>query len=83
MQNSFGHLSGYSAIYYTYMWSLVISKDMFSRFAKEGILNKSTSMAYRNKILGPGGTKPAKELIADFLGRPYDFKSFERWLNRD
>lgn len=83
MQNSFGHLNGYSAIYYTYMWSLVISKDMFSRFDKAGILDKATSMDYRRKILGPGGTKAAKDLIADFLGRPYDFKSFERWLNRD
>src|SRR5204862_6111662 len=28
-QESFGHLEGYSAIYYTYMWSLVIAKDLF------------------------------------------------------
>ena len=26
-QTSFGHLDGYSAVYYTYMWSLVIAKD--------------------------------------------------------
>ncbi len=31
-QTSFGHLDGYSAVYYTYMWSLVIAKDMFSQF---------------------------------------------------
>ena len=31
-QASFGHLDGYSAVYYTYMWSLVIAKDMFSQF---------------------------------------------------
>lgn len=29
---SFGHLVGYSARYYTYMWSLVIAKDLFSAF---------------------------------------------------
>ena len=29
---SFGHLDGYSAIYYTYMWSLVIAKDLFTVF---------------------------------------------------
>ena len=29
---SFGHLSGYSSAYYTYMWSLVIAKDLFSAF---------------------------------------------------
>ena len=29
---SFGHLVGYSAMYYTYQWSLVIAKDLFTPF---------------------------------------------------
>ncbi len=29
---SFGHLGGYSSAYYTYMWSLVIAKDLYSAF---------------------------------------------------
>ena len=33
---SFGHLDGYSALYYTYMWSLVIAKDLFSRLPGGG-----------------------------------------------
>ena len=32
---SFGHLTGYSSNYYTYMWSQVIAKDMFSEFKKK------------------------------------------------
>src|SRR5262249_58861383 len=28
----FGHLTEYSAMYYTYMWSLVIAKDLFTPF---------------------------------------------------
>ncbi|MFL6154842.1 MAG: M3 family metallopeptidase, partial [Marmoricola sp.] len=28
----FGHLGGYTSAYYTYFWSLVIAKDMFSAF---------------------------------------------------
>ena len=83
MQNSFGHLNGYSAIYYTYMWSLVIAKDMFSRFEKAGILDVKTAMDYRRSILEPGGSKDAAELVRDFLGRAYDFKSFQAWLERD
>ncbi len=83
MQNSFGHLNGYSAIYYTYMWSLVIAKDLFSRFEKAGILDKATAMAYRNAVLKPGGSQDAAKLVETFLGRPYDFKAFEAWLNRD
>ena len=31
---SFGHLVGYSSMYYTYMWSLVIAKDMLTPFDK-------------------------------------------------
>ncbi len=82
MQASFGHLNGYSAIYYTYMWSMVIAKDMFSRFVKEGISNPTVAMRYRKMVLEPGGSKDAADLVADFLGRPYDFKSYEAWLNK-
>ena len=83
MQHSFGHLYGYSAIYYTYMWSLVIAKDMFSAFEKAGILDQATAMRYRKTVLGQGGNKDAAELVREFLGRPYSFASFEAWLNRD
>jgi len=82
MQASFGHLNGYSAIYYTYMWSMVIAKDLFSRFQADGILNPQVAMRYRRMILEPGGSKDAATLVADFLGRPYDFKSYEAWLNK-
>jgi thimet oligopeptidase len=78
---SFGHLDGYSAIYYTYMWSLVIAKDLFSVFQKEGMLNPDPALRYRRAILEPGGSKPAAELVRDFLGRPYDYRAYESWLN--
>ena len=29
----------------------------------------------------PGGSQPAADLVKDFLGRPYNFKAFEDWLN--
>jgi thimet oligopeptidase len=31
--------------------------------------------------LAPGETKPAAALIKDFLGRPFDFVAYQRWLN--
>ncbi len=80
MQTSFGHLDGYSAYYYTYMWSLVISKDMFSQFDKSDLLNPAIAGRYRNVVLSPGGTRPAKDLVHDFLGRDYDFQQFDAWL---
>jgi len=57
MQASFGHLNGYSAIYYTYMWSKVIAKDMFSRFAEEGVFNLSTADRRRLSAHGARGRR--------------------------
>ncbi len=76
----FGHLTGYSAIYYTYLWSLALAKDMTSIFEEKGLLNKELAHRYRDTILAPGGTKPASTILGDFLGRPYTFEAFSRWL---
>ncbi|MDC0709842.1 Zn-dependent oligopeptidase [Stigmatella sp. ncwal1] len=78
---SFGHLDGYSAIYYTYMWSLVIAKDLFTVFQDKGMLNPEPAQAYRRAVLEPGGSKDAALLVKDFLGRDYDFRAYETWLN--
>ncbi len=80
-QLSFGHLNGYSAIYYTYMWSLVIAKDLFSVFQDQGMLNSDAASRYRQFILGPGGSKDAEAMVHDFLKRDYSFDSFGKWLN--
>lgn len=81
-QTAFGHLDGYSAVYYTYMWSLVIAKDMFSAFSAQGdIMKPDAALKYRRAVLEAGGSKPAAELVKDFLGRPYGFKAYENWLN--
>lgn len=78
---SFGHLNGYSAIYYTYMWSLVIAKDLFSRF-EGGLMDPRTAADYRRAVLEPGGASDAAELVTAFLGRPYAFEAWQRWLDR-
>lgn len=75
-----GHLNGYSAIYYTYMWSKVIALDMFSQFQTNGLRDQATAHYYRDKVLAPGGTQPAATLVENFLGRPYNFDSFSRYL---
>lgn len=82
-QTSFGHLDGYSAVYYTYMWSLVIAKDLFAQFDGKNLLAPATAHRYRDTVLAPGGSKPAAALVKDFLGRPFDFKAWETWLNKD
>jgi Zn-dependent oligopeptidase len=82
MYLSFGHLEGYSALYYTYMWSLVIAKDLFTRFAAEGLPAPRAAAAYRDAVLAPGGTAPAAELVRNFLGRDYTFDAYKAWLDR-
>jgi thimet oligopeptidase len=81
--HSFGHLDGYSAMYYTYMWSLSLAKDLFEPFRKHGIMNAEYARRYRDTVLKPGGAKDAKDLVKDFLGRPFEFQAFEKWLTAD
>lgn len=81
-QDSFGHLNGYSAYYYTYMWSKMISTDLFTRFEKEGLRNPAVAKAYREKVLAQGGAKPAARLIEDFLGRPLSLESYRAALTK-
>ncbi|MBJ7359508.1 M3 family metallopeptidase [Nocardioides sp.] len=79
---SFGHLGGYSSAYYTYMWSLVIAKDLFSAFDPDDLFDAQVAGRYRDRVLAPGGTKDAADLVADFLGRPYTFDAYAAWLAR-
>lgn len=74
--SSFGHLYGYSAAYYTYMWSEVIAADILAEFEKKGMRNTEVARHYRQSILAAGGTKDASELVEDFLGRPTNFDAF-------
>ena len=82
MQTAFGHLDAYSANYYTYMWSLVIAKDILTRFQQQGLMNPAVAHKYRRTMLDPGASKPAAELVSDFLGRPYRFDAYKRWLDQ-
>jgi Zn-dependent oligopeptidase len=82
-QCAFGHLNGYSAVYYTYMWSLVIAKDMFSQFDHKNLLAPGVAKKYRNTVLAPGGSAPAAKLVENFLGRPFNNNAWTEWLNED
>ena len=81
LQASFGHLTGYSALYYTYMWSLVIAKDLFAAFG-EDLMDRAGAERYRRTVLAPGGSRDASELVRDQLGREYAFDAWEAWLRR-
>ncbi|KCZ99737.1 tetraacyldisaccharide-1-P 4'-kinase [Hyphomonas polymorpha PS728] len=77
---SIGHFDGYSAIYYTYQWSLAISTDLFSVFEQNGLRDEATAARYRDLVLAPGSSKPAAQLVHDFLGRDWSPEAYEQLL---
>lgn len=68
-QSSFGHLIGYDAGYYGYQWALALSRDVLSRFKKEGLLNAAVAKAWRDEVLSKGGGVDEAEMVKRFLGR--------------
>ncbi len=80
MQAAFGHLNGYGASYYGYLWSKVYAEDMFSVFEKNGIMDQKTGLRYRDIILAKGGTEEEFELVKQFLNREPNQEAFFRSL---
>jgi thimet oligopeptidase len=72
---------GYASTYYTYMWSLVIAKDMFSRFDPRNLIAPGAARRFRETVFAPGSSRPAAALVRDFLGRPFEFAAWEAWVS--
>lgn len=79
-QSAFGHLMGYQAGYYGYLWSLVYAQDMFQRFKELGMLDPEAGQYYRKKILSRGGTVDEMEMVKDYLGREPSVEPFLQHL---
>ena len=79
-QSGWGHLFGYDARYYGYLWSRVFGDDMFTRFEAPGASVAGVGAEYRRHILEPGGTADADQLIHRFLGREPNADAFLREL---
>ncbi|MEM1451524.1 MAG: M3 family metallopeptidase [Planctomycetota bacterium] len=74
-QAAFGHLVGYEAGYYGYLWSSVYAQDMWSRFAANP-MSPETARTYRATVLAPGGSRDALEMVREFLGREPNADAF-------
>lgn len=71
------HMNGYDARYYSYLWTMIVACDLYSRFKDQPMEKQmELGMEYRRKIMEPGGTKEGKEMIRDFMGRDISIKSF-------
>jgi thimet oligopeptidase len=79
-QSGFGHLFGYDAGYYGYLWSRVFGDDMFTRFEAAGVFDRATGLAYRRGVLERGGSVDGDVLVREFLGREPTSDAFLREL---
>lgn len=77
---AFTHLNGYSSNYYTYVLDKVIALDFFAQFDARDLLDGPTGMRYRRTVLAAGATRPAAELVRDFLGREPNLDAYRRWM---
>jgi len=61
---------GYSAGYYSYIWSELLDSDAFAAFKETGnIFDPATALSFRKNILEKGGTGEPKDLYKSFRGK--------------
>jgi peptidyl-dipeptidase Dcp len=60
---------GYSAGYYSYLWSGVLDADAFEAFREKGLFDAATATAFRKEILERGGSDDAMTMYLRFRGR--------------
>jgi len=72
----FSHMmGGYSAGYYSYIWSEVLDADSVLWFEENGGMTRENGEHFRNTILSSGGTMDAMELYMEFAGREPDIEA--------
>ena len=65
---------GYSAGYYSYIWSEVLDADTVDWIKAHGGLQRANGDRFREKLLSRGGTADALGLFRDFTGGEPDIK---------
>ena len=76
----FNHIfnSGYSAGYYSYLWSEVLERDAFEKFVADGIFNPETARSFRETFLEKGGGEEPMTLYRSWRGADPDPASLLR-----
>jgi peptidyl-dipeptidase Dcp len=71
----FSHIiGGYSAGYYSYIWSEVLDADTVEWFEESGGLLRENGDHFRSKLLSKGGSVDAMTLYRDFRGGDPDIR---------
>jgi len=64
--------AGYSAGYYSYLWTQMLDHDSRNWFLQNGGLTRENGDHYRQTVLSQGGTRDYGEMYRDFAGRDPD-----------
>jgi len=83
MYSAFTHLVGYTSNYYTYLYDKVMALEFFAQFDSNNLIEGPTALRYRREVLEPGGSKPARDLVAAFLGREVSMSALKQWIGRE
>lgn len=72
----FSHIfsGGYSAGYYSYIWSELLDADAFAAFKEKNIFDAATASLFREHVLSKGGTDEPMNLYVKFRGKTPDIK---------
>ncbi|MFA3782376.1 M3 family metallopeptidase [Melioribacteraceae bacterium 4301-Me] len=62
-------VGGYSAGYYSYIWSAVLDADAFQAFKETNLFDQKTANAFRNIILAKAGSEDLMTQYIKFRGR--------------
>ncbi|WP_028664182.1 M3 family metallopeptidase [Runella zeae] len=69
---------GYSAGYYSYIWSAVLDADAFEVFKEKGLFDQNSAQSFRKNVLERGGTDEPMTLYRKFRGAEPDIKPLLR-----
>eukprot|EP01117_Protostelium_nocturnum_P006120 TRINITY_DN2205_c1_g1_i1.p1 TRINITY_DN2205_c1_g1~~TRINITY_DN2205_c1_g1_i1.p1 ORF type:complete len:664 (+),score=264.51 TRINITY_DN2205_c1_g1_i1:154-2145(+) len=78
---SFRHMTGYSAGYYSYLFSRIFSSAAWEKRFSIDPWNRKEGERYRNEILQYGGSKDASSMLHSFLGEKPTTKYFLKSLS--
>ncbi|RDX51052.1 mitochondrial intermediate peptidase [Lentinus brumalis] len=69
-QTQFGHLFGYGATYYSYLFDRAIASRVWRQLFSRAPLDRTVGEKYKNDVLRFGGGKDPWEMVASLLGSP-------------
>jgi thimet oligopeptidase len=77
-----GHLAGYDAGYYGYLWAKVMAIDMASVFqqASGGFLDEKVGRRLRDEVYAKGNTRDVGDSVEVFLGRKRSMQPFLEYV---